>query len=168
MTRTLLLNVTYEPLRVLSLKRAIVLVLQDKAEIVEASDEEFIHSASETIPVPKVIRLKYMVQVPFSARIPLNRRTVMARDNHECQFTHCNRKGTTIDHVKPRSKGGKHEWTNVVAACHKCNAQKADRLMSEIGWELKRKPQTPVGTRWLLIGWQAQGVPEWEPYLNLT
>lgn len=163
--RTLLLNATYEPLRVLSLKRAVVLVLQEKAEVIEEGDA-FVRSANTAMKIPKVIRLKYFVQVPYKARIPINRKTIMARDNAECQFTHCNRKGTTIDHVQPRSRGGKHEWENVVAACPKCNAKKADSTMSEIGWELKRKPFAPRGRIWILLGLQAENVPEWKPYLE--
>lgn len=145
------------------MKRAVILVLQDKAEIVESGDGS-IRSKDSSIPRPSVIRLKYYVNVPYSARVALNRRSVLTRDNHECQFTHCNRRATTIDHVVPRSKGGKHEWTNVVGACSRCNAKKADKSLEAMGWKLKRPPVTPKGNLWLVAGLRAR--PEWESYLN--
>ena len=162
--KTLLLNASYEPLAVVSHKRAVVLIIQDKAEIVEATDER-IHSASEDMPVPSVIRLKYFVKVPFRARLPLNRQAVLTRDGHRCQFVGCQRRGTTIDHVQPRSRGGAHAGENVVAACKPCNSKKADKTLDELGWKLRWKPRAPRGVFWLVIG--ITDVPEaWAPYLG--
>lgn len=120
---TLLLNASYEPLRVLPEHRAINLVLQDKAEVIVGDDNNMIHAVSFKMPTPSVIRLKYFVKVPYRARLPLTRQSVLTRDNYECQFTHCTRKATTIDHVHPRSRGGKHAWENVAGACSKCNSK---------------------------------------------
>jgi 5-methylcytosine-specific restriction endonuclease McrA len=162
MTSTLLLNATYEPLRVIDTKRAIVLVLLDKAEIVHEGDDVY-HSASTTVPVPVVVRLKRYVQVPFRARIPLSNHAVLRRDNHECAYCETGR-GTTVDHVTPRAKGGQHRWENVVAACRPCNARKADKTLDQLGWSLRFKPFVPTGTMWLFMGFKARD--EWAPYLD--
>lgn len=159
----LLLNATHEPLRFISLKRAVVLVLQEKAEILEEEPDRLVRAAKISLPAPKVIRLTRFVQIPYRARIPLTGHAVMVRDNHKCAYC-TKRKGTTVDHVQPRSRGGKHEWTNVVAACSPCNAKKADKLLSEIGWELQFKPFVPKGTFWLVLG-VGEVDPIWEPYL---
>lgn len=161
----LLLNTTHEPLRILSLKRAICLVLDGKADVLEESEVPF-RSESLSMGVPKVIKLRYFVQIPFRAKIPLNRRTLMARDKHKCQFNDCTRVGNTIDHVKPRSRGGQHHWDNVVAACGPCNQVKGDRLLSSLGWTLKNVPVAPIGTRWLVLGIAPALEAEWAPYLE--
>lgn len=162
MAKVLLLNATYEPLRVISTKRAVVMVVEDKAIIEVAGEGEF-RSPSTTIPVPAVVRLKSYVRVPYRAYKPLTNKAVLARDQYECAY--CDkRKADTVDHVIPRSRGGEHAWTNVVAACRKCNAAKADKMLSELDWTLKWEPYTPQGTYWLIVG-----VPNvdsaWEPYL---
>lgn len=159
----LLLNSSFEPLRICTIHRAIVLVYQGKAEVLEESDQVF-SSANAQIKVPKVIRLKYFVNLPYKTRMPINRQAILARDNHECQFVGCNRKGTTIDHVLPRSKGGKHEWTNVVASCAKCNAKKSDKLLEHLGWKLKSQPTQPSSKGWALKTLHRD--PVWEPYLE--
>lgn len=160
---TLLLNASYEPLRVISTKRAVVLLLQDKAEILEEGSDAY-RSASTSVPVPDVIRLKRFVQVPFRARIPLSNAAVLRRDNHECCYC-TSRKGTTVDHVVPKAKGGKHDWMNVVAACRHCNALKADKTLDVLGWEMRWQPYMPTGTMWLLIG-QREVNPVWSAYLD--
>jgi 5-methylcytosine-specific restriction endonuclease McrA len=158
----LLLNASYDPLRVISLKRAVVLVMQEKAEILEESDA-LIRSEKLSFNAPSVIKLKYFVQIPYRAKLPLNNRNVVVRDKGECAYCD-DRKATTVDHVVPRSRGGLHRWENVVAACYKCNAKKSDRLLSEIGWEPKWKPYAPSGTRWLILGMKPK--EEWVPYLG--
>lgn len=163
----LLLNATYEPLRIIAIKRAVVLVLEGKAEVIEAAPGR-IRSAAVDVDVPAVIRLKYFVKIPFRARIPLNRRTLMARDNHECQVVGCERVGNTIDHVVPRARGGRHEWKNTVAMCGRHNQEKSDRLLSELGWDLKKTPDAPMGTRWIVLGFSVPIQPVWEPYLDLA
>jgi 5-methylcytosine-specific restriction endonuclease McrA len=161
MSTTLVLNATFEPLSVVPLKRAVLLVLAQKAEVVEEGEAEF-HSASLTMRVPSVVRLTYFVKVPYRARIPLNRRAVIARDKGRCQY--CFKAGDTIDHVTPRARGGQHSWENVVAACRRCNGAKGDRLLSELGWKLPRKPFAPTGTQWLIVG-LARIDESWTPYL---
>lgn len=163
MSTTLLLNASYEPLRVISSQRAVVLVLQDKAEILEEGEDAY-HSATASVPVPEVIKLKRFVQVPFRARIPLSNAAVLRRDDHECCYCE-KRKGTTVDHVQPKAHGGKHQWENVVAACRPCNALKADKLLSDLGWTMRFQPYMPTGTMWLLLGLRSTS-EAWVPYLG--
>lgn len=160
----LLLNASYDPLRIITLKRAVILVMQDKAEIVEEGNGE-VRSQKVRLRRPSVIRLKYYVNVPFRTKMPLNNRNVLIRDKYECAY--CNdRRATTVDHVVPRAKGGRHEWTNVVAACARCNSKKSDKMLSEIGWETKWVPRVPSGHYWLVMGAQPQ--EKWEPYLRVA
>lgn len=158
----LLLNASYDPMRVISLKRAIVLVMQNKADIIEEG-EGLIRSEKLSIPAPSVIKLKYFVQIPYRSKMPLNNRNVLMRDKHECAYCD-DRKATTVDHVIPRSRGGAHAWDNVVAACYKCNAKKSDKMLSEIGWEPKWQPYIPSGTYWLVLGVQPRA--NWSNYLT--
>lgn len=164
-TGTLLLNGDYSPLRVVSLKRGINLVLAGKAEILEESDDEVLRSARMAVAAPSVIRLRYFVKVPYRARLPLTKDNLLARDKGRCGY--CSRgvkgKDATIDHVIPRSKGGQHEWENVVACCSPCNQKKGDKLLSELRWELQVTPKAPHGLRWYVMGVEIE--PSWEPYL---
>ena len=137
MARSLLLNASFEPLCVVSSRRAVVLVLKDKAEIVHRNGAEF-RSERRTVPVPSVIRLVHFVRVPYRATAPLSRRAVFARDHHRCQY--CGSNAENLDHIVPRSRGGPHTWENVVASCRGCNARKEDRLLSECGMVLRRAP----------------------------
>ena len=145
----LLLNASFEPLRVISLRRAMGLLVAGKVEVIAEGDGE-IHSVSMTFAVPAVVRLRYMVRVPFNSHVPLSRRAVLVRDGRRCQFAHCSRTATTVDHVVPKSRGGQHDWTNVVGACAQCNARKGSRLLHELGWQLRRKPVAPRGSVVLL------------------
>ena len=167
MRRVLLLNVTYEPLTTVGLRRAVCLVLGDKAEIVHNdAGGRMLHSARVEVVTPSVIRLRRYVRIPQRNRVPLTRAALMRRDNYRCAY--CGRHGETIDHVIPRSRGGQHAWENCVAACQMCNHRKADRLLSELGWTLPVAPAVPKGAHWRLIGAQFDGDPLWEVYLGAT
>src|SRR5438445_12434203 len=107
MGRALVLNATYEPLCVVPIRRALVLVMKEKAEIVHAGDGE-LRSAHQAFPIPSVIRLVHFVRVPYRARASLSRRGVFIRDSHECQY--CGTAAENIDHVVPKSRGGLHVW----------------------------------------------------------
>ena len=161
MGRALLLNASFEQLCVVPMRRAVVLVLKEKAEIVARNGSE-IRSERLSVPVPSVIRLHHFVRVPYRNRVPLSRRAVFARDGHRCQY--CNRTAENIDHVVPRSRGGPHVWENVVASCRACNARKEDRLPAEAGLSLRRRPRAPHSSLWLVA---AAGTvdPSWTPYL---
>lgn len=158
---TLLLNASYEPLGVIPVRRAVVLVLADKADVVAAGAGS-LRSARTSVPVPSVIRLRAYVRVPYRARLPLNRRNLLARDRGRCAY--CDGRGDTIDHVVPRSRGGEHVWENVVAACRPCNGRKDDRLLGELGWTLPFAPQAPTGWAYLLVG-VATIDPAWSTWL---
>lgn len=162
MSRTLLLNATYEPLAVVPIRRAVVLVLARKAVVVEHGDGE-LRSERQAVPVPAVIRLTHYVKVPYRRKVPLTRATLLARDAHRCAY--CAGRATTVDHVVPRSRGGVHEWANVVAACGRCNNRKGDALLPEIGWSLRARPVEPVVTGWVVVG-VGRLDPVWEPYLG--
>ena len=160
---TLLLNATYEPLCVVSSRRAIVLVLAEKAEPVD-STEDVVHAALISLPVPIVVRLTRYVRVPFPASVPLSRRAVFTRDGQTCVY--CGGSATSIDHVVPRSRGGTHTWDNVVAACRRCNHTKADRSLAEMGWALPHPPRTPSGAAWRLLGTRTVD-PRWREWLGV-
>ena len=162
MSRALVLNASFEPLCVVATRRALVLVLDDKAELLTATGREY-HSARAAFPEPSVVRLISYVKVPYRTRVALNRRAIFLRDGHSCQY--CGAPAENIDHVIPRSRGGQHHWENVVAACRPCNARKEDRLLSELAhMRLRRQPRPPAGRVWMLLA--MGGVrPEWEEYL---
>src|SRR5436305_1567497 len=122
MSSVLVLNATYEPLNVIPLRRAILLLLKEKAEVVEATEAR-LRAERVAVAVPSVIRLIAYVPVPPRMPLPVSRRTVLARDNYTCQYcgSQPGKAQLTIDHVVPRSKGGGTTWDNVVAACAPCN-----------------------------------------------
>lgn len=165
MRHVLLLNATYEPLTTLPLRRAVCLVLREKAEVVHHDTSgALLRSSTTAMQVPSVIRLRRYVRIPFRTRVPLTRAALMRRDNYRCVY--CGRKAETIDHVQPRSRGGKHTWENCVASCMTCNHNKADRLLEELGWTLPMDPVVPRGAHWRLIGLIHDGDPLWAPYVN--
>ena len=161
MSRALVLNATFEPLCVVSDRRAVVLVLRETAEMLHASDA-VMRSARLAVAVPSVVRLRRYVRVPYRWHTPLNRRSVFTRDDHRCQY--CGATAESIDHVVPRSRGGDHSWENVVAACRPCNVRKRDRMLHETSMSLLRTPRTPRGASWLTFTLGV--VPDtWTPYL---
>ncbi len=158
----LVLNATYEPLCVVPGRRAVVLVLADKAVEVAASGE-VLHSAQREVHVPSVVRLTRFVRVPYRATVPLTRKAVFARDGGRCVY--CGAAATSLDHVVPKSRGGTHTWDNVVSACGRCNHVKADRAVADMGWRLRRKPVAPSGSAWRVVGARRLD-PRWAPYLD--
>lgn len=161
MRNVLVLNASYEPLSIVSFRRATCLVLDDKAEIIE-HDGLVLRSPSVTLPVPSVVRLRYMVRVARRRQAVLSRRAVFARDDHTCQY--CGGPADSIDHVLPRSRGGGHDWENLVAACRRCNLAKRDRTPEEAGMRLRRPGCPPRPRSWVVVG--ASRMPEaWKPYL---
>ncbi len=163
----LLLNASFEPLRVITVRRALGLVIATKADLIVPIEDEVIRSTGgATFEVPAVVRLRRMVRVPFQATAPLSRRAIQTRDGHHCQVTGCQRKGQTIDHVVPRSRGGTHEWHNVALMCVRHNSLKGDRSLEELGWSLKREPEAPRGALILLSRAGIRVPPaSWGPYL---
>lgn len=162
MPRALVLNATYEPLSVVSARRAVVLVLREKADLVEPA-EGLWHAERLSVPVPSVIRLRTYIKVPYARRIPLSRRAVFVRDRHRCQY--CGRAAENLDHVLPRSRGGTHTWENVVACCRRCNHRKGNKTPSEAGLRLLRRPRAPRRHGWILVTMGSSLDPRWHPYL---
>ncbi len=140
--RVLVLNATYEPINVCTVRRAVVLLLKEKAELLERARWE-LRSESSTLARPVVIRLVSYVNVPRDAhRRKITRRAVFARDSWTCQYCG-SRSNLTVDHVIPRSKGGSSSWENIVASCAPCNRRKGDRLPRQAGMHPRHAPRTP-------------------------
>jgi 5-methylcytosine-specific restriction endonuclease McrA len=157
--RALVLNATHEPLAVVPARRAVVLVLREKAVALHSNGLVF-RSERLSIPAPSVVRLRYLVHVPYRATVALSRRAVFARDSWACQY--CGAATENVDHVIPKSRGGRHVWDNVVAACRRCNSKKENRLPHEAGLRLRTPPVVPRDGLRLSLG---QVEPEWEEYL---
>ena len=147
--RCLALNASYEPLTMVPVRRALRLVLDGKAEVIEADDKRALRSARLVIPRPVVIRLRRFVHVPRKFRRQVTNTFLFARDDYACQY--CgrtnrdlrNRECLTRDHVIPLSRGGKNVWTNVVTSCSTCNTRKGNRLPKECGMHSRTVPHEP-------------------------
>ncbi|MBD0317468.1 MAG: HNH endonuclease [Thermoleophilia bacterium] len=164
MGHVLVLNASYEPLNVCSVRRAHVLVWKGKAEVVEA-DRKPLRSAARDFVWPHVIRLLQYVRVPKSVQRKISRRALFARDEWRCQY--CGEQGSklTLDHVLPRSRGGESIWENVVTSCAPCNLHKGNRTVEEAGMRLHSRPRPPTPV--LFVTLSAPRIPHgWEPYLS--
>ena len=164
MARVLVLNATYEPINVCTLRRAAVLLLKEKAELLERRAGA-IHSEHMTMERPDVIRLVSYVKVPREAhRRKITRRAVLARDSWTCQYCGSTKSGLTVDHVIPRSRGGKSVWENIVAACASCNRRKGNRLPREIQMHPRKSPRAPEPTVFIQVA--SPRIPAaWQQYL---
>ena len=159
--RTLVLNVTYQPLSITTVRRALLLVLAGKADVIHALPAS-IRSERMSMPAPSVVRLTYHARVPYRRRPPLHRRAVFARDAFVCQY--CGTRAECIDHVHPRSRGGEHTWENVVACCRACNVGKGDTLPSQSRYRLRRPPYAPEPLA-VLAAMRGDAPAEWAAYL---
>lgn len=163
--RVLLLNSTYEPLTALPARRAIVMLLCGKADVVhDDSSGPVVHAEASSIAVPSVIRLRAFVRVAYRARVPMSRAALLHRDRFCCAY--CGARADTVDHVVPRSRGGAHSWENCVACCSTCNRRKGDKLLEELGWTLVRPPRQPTGQHWRLLSTITDLDPSWVRYLG--
>jgi 5-methylcytosine-specific restriction endonuclease McrA len=161
---TLVLNASYEPINVVTARRAIALVLKGKACVEEAS-AQFIRTARLSIQLPGVVRLLVYRRMPRQNRA-VSRKSILLRDRHTCQY--CQRifetKKLTLDHVVPRSRGGGSTWENLVACCYPCNNRKANRTPAEAGMPLSRKPaQIGIHAKHRLMAGPAESA--WDKYL---
>ncbi|MCL4561416.1 MAG: HNH endonuclease [Chloroflexi bacterium] len=159
----LVLNANFEPIHVCDIRRAIGLIMTDKASMVLNGRGE-IKTVSRSYPLPSVIRLEKMIIRPRS-RIKLTRREVFRRDNYTCQYCGRHSLDLTIDHVIPRHLGGKHTWTNVVAACSQCNHRKGGRTLEEAKMHLLRTPKEPPASAFYVFGRHLAENAEWEPFI---
>ena len=162
MQQVLVLNASYEPLNVCSVRRAHVLVWKGNAEVLESLPKG-LRSASDTFPWPHVIRLLHYVRVPRAVKRKISRRALFARDGHKCVY--CGSSGRlTLDHVVPRSRGGDSVWENVVTSCAPCNLRKGNRLPEEIEMRMHITPRAPTPA--LFVTLSASRIPDrWQPYL---
>jgi 5-methylcytosine-specific restriction endonuclease McrA len=162
--QVLVLNASYEPLNVCSVRRAHVLVFKGKAEVIEELGVP-LHSASSTFPWPHVIRLITYVRVPRAVQRKISRRALFARDGWRCVYCGSGGGRLTLDHVVPRSRGGESVWENVVTACAPCNHRKGNRTLEEARMELMQPPKAPAPV--LFIHLAAARIPTgWQPYLG--
>lgn len=159
----LLLNASYEPLGVISAHRAFVLLLAEKVYR-EAGDFITLRSVSQEFAIPTVLRLKRYVNVP-QRKARWSRQGVLKRDNYRCIYCGCHAgAGATVDHIIPRSRGGRDSWTNTACACERCNQRKGDRTLEQAGLKLRWEPKTPRAS--YLVAWGH--VPEtWKIYLEI-
>lgn len=144
----LLLNQNYEPLTICSARRAIVLLFQGKAEMIETADGLKIHTVSKNYSLPSVVRLWRYRRVPYK-RIMLTRKNIITRDGHRCQYCGISRGAMTVDHVIPKRRRGRDTWENMVCACVRCNNKKGDQTPSETGMRLGKKPIRPTHITYL-------------------
>src|SRR5215475_2994075 len=164
MTQVLVLNASYEPLNVTSVRRAHVLVFKGKAEVIEALEQP-LRSATDTYQWPHVIRLVTYVRVPRAVQRKISRRALFARDGWRCAYCGTSGGRLTLDHILPRSRGGESIWENVVTACAPCNLRKGNRTLEESGMELRMVPRAPAPV--LFIKLAAPRIPNgWQPYLG--
>lgn len=163
--RVLVLNQDYNPLAICSTQRAFLLVFLNKAELVSKTDGQFLRTVTQTFPKPAVIRILRYISVPYKG-VELSRQNIFKRDGFSCQY--CGTNGNlTLDHLIPRSMGGKSTWNNLVTACKTCNARKGNNLPEEVGFSLTRKPFKPS---FILFIRDFSGFiqDEWKPFLDYS
>jgi 5-methylcytosine-specific restriction endonuclease McrA len=163
-SRVLVLNASYEPINVCTVRRAVVLILKERAEVLERTERE-LHAENLTMAGPAVIRLVSYVRIPRDAHSrKITRRAIFARDQWMCQYCGSGRGSLTVDHVIPRSKGGSSGWENIVTCCAPCNRRKGDRLPKHAGMHPRHAPRPPKPTIFVHVA--VPRVPDvWQPYL---
>ena len=139
--KVLLLNNSYEPIQIIGGKKAIVMILLEKVDLIEKTNS-FIRSEKLKLNFPSVIKLKTYVFIKIKS-IPLTRGNIISRDNNMCQYCGKKSRSMTIDHIIPKDKSGKDTWTNLVSACENCNLKKGNRLLSQTNMTLLSKPKKP-------------------------
>ena len=163
-TPVLVLNVNFEPINVCNTRRAVGLILTEKADMV-LNGRGWIHTVSIAIPRPSIIRLEHMIHRP-RPRVKLTRREVFRRDEFTCQYCGRHASDLTLDHVLPRHLSGEHAWTNVVTACPKCNHHKGGRRLEEAHMILMHLPTEPPANAYYIFGRHLIENNEWEPYIQ--
>jgi 5-methylcytosine-specific restriction endonuclease McrA len=161
----LVLNLDFQPLNVCNVRRAIVLLSKEKAEVIEQNGHLII-SARQQFPSPSVIRLAYHIKRPRPV-VKLTRKEVLVRDDHSCQYCGKRAHDLTIDHVLPRHRGGQHVWENVVAACKPCNHRKGGKTLHEAHMHLIRAPFRPPSTPHYLFSSYLKTELAWHKFLGI-
>jgi 5-methylcytosine-specific restriction endonuclease McrA len=164
--KVLILNQNYEPMSVVNVKKAIILLYLGKAELIEVRNGDRVRAATVVLPFPSIVRLSVYVRVPYK-KIILSRKNILRRDGHRCQY--CGRADLplTIDHVIPVSRSGEDTWENLVCACVACNNRKGDRTPEEAHMPLRRKAMRPNHVTFIrhVVGSLDE---RWKPYLFLN
>lgn len=159
--KVLILNQSYQPLAIIPVAKAFILVWLNKADIIEVYDGVLLRTTSQSFECPSVIRLKKFSKIPFR-RVELNKKNIHKRDGNRCVYCGGS-ENLTIDHVIPKSRGGQHTWDNLVTACMKCNNKKDNYLLEEIGMAIPKIPKlTPLH---FLLNSSKQNMEIWGPYL---
>jgi len=155
-SNVIVLNASYEPLGVVPIHRAMIYLIKETAEVVKAYDGETIRTSSGELPIPIAVRFTKMVKVPYRNRemIPTMRK-ILIRDNYKCAY--CGKHAKTVDHIQPKSRGGKNTWMNLIAACQPCNGKKADKTLQEANMKLLFQPRAVFQQEALLAAIAATG-----------
>ena len=159
----LVLNQDYQPVNICRVRRAVVLVFQGKAEVLE-NGLGLLHSVAYSLPIPSVVRLVYLVRRPRFQR-KLTRYEIFSRDNYTCQYCGRETKELTLDHVVPKGRGGNHDWENIVSCCIPCNRRKAGRTPMEAGMRLMCRPVPPPPSSFHLPYQYLHTHGEWQKFL---
>ncbi|MEA1997333.1 MAG: HNH endonuclease [Gemmatimonadota bacterium] len=162
-TNVLVLNNSFQPLHVTQARRALVLVMGGKAEVVEYYENFFVRTVSMAFQLPCVVRLRIYIQ-PRRRGVALNRRNILRRDNYRCQYCGTKREPLTTDHIIPRSQGGSDTWENLVTACVRCNNKKGSRTPERTGLRLLSQPRRP-GFYSFIKFYHPDSHHLWRPYL---
>ena len=168
MEQTLLLNASYEPLKVVHWQKAVTLLCQGKVEVISVYDRE-IHAVTFSFKLPSVIRLLRYIKIRRRFdHVPFSRANIYARDGHICQYcgAQCSTVELTFDHVMPVAQGGRKDWENIVTSCISCNRRKGGRTPAEAGMRLVRLPKRPESAPAIRITIGIRNAPEsWRDYL---
>ncbi len=161
-TTVLVLNQDYQALSVCSVERAFLLVLLDKAELVNDVPDRVLKSSVSQYPYPSIIRLYRYINIPYK-NVSLTRQNIYKRDGYQCVYCET-KEDLTLDHLLPRSRGGKDQWINLVTACQKCNTYKGNRTPEEAAMVIRNKPYRPSFIMYLR-DFSGKLYDEWKPYL---
>jgi len=164
--KVLILNQNYEPMSVITARKAVILLYLGKAELIASHEGKQVRSVAMAMPFPSIVRLSVYVHVPFK-RIILSRKNILRRDGHRCQYCGRGDLPLTVDHVVPLSRGGEDTWDNLVCACVDCNNRKGDRTPEEARMPLRRRPIRPNHVTFIrhFVGALDE---RWKPYLFLN
>jgi 5-methylcytosine-specific restriction endonuclease McrA len=165
-TKVLVLNSSYEPLRICDAQKALLLLFGGKAVQVAHHPERAISTVSRSFPLPSIVRLTCFVRVPYKGII-LNRKNILIRDNFQCQYCGKTDLPLTIDHIVPRSRGGEHSWENLITACPRCNSKKGNRTPREAGMHSLKQAIRPNNLMFMQQ-LTTKVSDEWKPYLYMS
>jgi 5-methylcytosine-specific restriction endonuclease McrA len=162
--RVLVLNMDHSPVAVVTVQKAVVLTILEKVSCLANYQDLSIRTVDRSFPYPAVIRLNEYKNIPFKG-VLLNRMNLFKRDNGQCQYCG-SKKQLTIDHIIPRSKGGKTNWVNLITACHRCNVIKGDKTPEQAGLTLRIQPFKP-SLAYFLVAYAERNAEEWMPFLEV-